>query len=125
MPKILSVEDNFAIAELIRRRLEEEGYDVVQASDCDEALEMAADETPDLILMDIGLGEFSPDGWEVNRRLKEDPALAKIPVIALTAHAQQVEHRDRALREGFVEHVSKPIDFDLLLGKIADLARGG
>jgi len=118
MPKVLSVEDEPEIAELVRRWLEEDDYVVIQARDGASALALAVSERPDLILLDINLGEFSVDGWEVNRRLKEDPATQSIPVIALTAHAQRVEHRDRALREGFVEHVSKPFDYDLLMAKI-------
>jgi CheY-like chemotaxis protein len=74
---------------------------------------------PDLILLDINLGKFSPDGFEVNRRLKDDPATRPIPVIALTAHADWTEHRDKAAREGFVDHIIKPIDFELLLKRIA------
>jgi CheY-like chemotaxis protein len=119
MPKVLTVEDEPEIAELVRRWLEEDDYEVLQARDGASALALAAAERPDLILLDINLGEFSFDGWEVNRRLKEDPATRPIPVIALTAHAQRVEHRDRALREGFVEHVSKPFDYDLLMTQIS------
>lgn len=115
MPKVLSVEDDFAIAELVRRWLEEEDYEVFQASDGDEAIELVAEESPDVVLMDINLGEFSVDGWEINRRLKQDPSTQKIPVIALTAHAQLEEHRARALREGFAEHLPKPITYDALL----------
>ena len=118
MPKILYVEDEFAIAELVRRRLDEEGFEVILAEDGPECLELARQERPDLILLDIKLGPSSPEGWEVNRQLKLNPATAPIPVIALTAHAQQIEHRERALREGFVEHVPKPIDFDDLLDKL-------
>ena len=80
---------------------------------------LAGSERPDLILLDINLGKFSPDGFEVNRRLKDDPATRPIPVIALTAHADWTEHRDKAAREGFVDHITKPIDFELLLRRIA------
>lgn len=124
MPRILSVEDEPAIAELVRRRLAAAGFEVIQAKNGHKALEKAAAELPDLILMDINLGTFSPEGWEVNRLLKQDPATASIPVIALTAHAQQVEHRERAFREGFVEHVTKPIDFDLLLRTVGRFLGG-
>lgn len=119
MPKILSVEDEPAIAELVRRKLVAAGYTVIQAKNGKKALEQAESERPDLILMDINLGMFSPEGWEVNRLLKQNEATASIPVIALTAHAQQVEYRERALREGFIEHVIKPIDFDQLMKTVA------
>jgi two-component system, cell cycle response regulator DivK len=118
MPKILYVEDEPDIAELVRRWMEEEDHQFLHAPDGSIGLELAASERPDLILLDINLGEFSPDGWEVNRRLKADPATSEIPVIALTAHAQWAESRDRALREGFVEHVSKPFNYDLLIEKV-------
>jgi len=121
MPKILTVEDEAAIAELVRRKLVGAGHVVIHARSGPKALEIAVSEVPDLILMDINLGVFSPEGWEVNRLLKADASTASIPVIALTAHAQQVEHRERALREGFVEHISKPIDFGLLLKTVADV----
>lgn len=125
MPKVLSVEDDFAISELVRRWLEEEGHEVAQASDGDEALAMLADERPDVILMDINLGEFSPDGWALNGRIKADPTTAAIPVIALTAHAQREEHRERALREGFVDHISKPISYETLVETVARVLGAG
>lgn len=119
MPKILSVEDEPDIAELIKRYLVEAGYEVLQARNRKKVFEKLR-ERPDLILMDIGLDPNPQEGWEINRLLKEDEATASIPVIAVTAHAQHVEHRERALREGFVDHVSKPIlDFDALLRVIA------
>jgi DNA-binding response OmpR family regulator len=127
MPKkILSVEDEPAIFELVRRKLVRAGFEVLHAEDGEEALERVSEDRPDLILLDIGLGEFSPDGWEINRRLKQDPATATIPVIALTAHGQRDDHRERALREGFVENVGKPIDFEELMARIsAALEAGG
>lgn len=125
MPKILVVEDEPPIAELVRRALDGAGYEVAHAEDGNEAIAMVAAEAPDLILMDINLGEFSPKGWEVNRQLKESASTASIPVIALTAHAQQVGHRERALREGFVGHVTKPMNFDLLLKTVADALAAG
>jgi two-component system cell cycle response regulator DivK len=119
MPKVLYIEDEPALAELVRRKLHRKGYEVVLADDGSRGLELAGDGRPDLILLDINLGKFSPDGFEVNRRLKDDPATRPIPVIALTAHADWTEHRDKAAREGFVDHIIKPIDFDLLLRRIA------
>jgi CheY-like chemotaxis protein len=126
MSKILYVEDEPDIAELVRRWMEEDDHVFLHAGDGMLGLALAASEQPDLILLDINLGEFSPDGWEIIRRLKDDPATRPIPVIALTAHAQWAESRNRALREGFVEHVSKPFNYDLLLEKVQEhVARGG
>ena len=126
MPKILYIEDEPDIAELVRRWLEEEEYQFLHAGDGEAGLDLALAHRPDLILLDLNLGQFSPDGWEVNRRLKLEPATRGIPVVALTAHAQWTESRDRALREGFVDHVSKPFHYDLLIERVqAHLARGG
>jgi CheY-like chemotaxis protein len=123
MAKILYVEDEPEIAELVRRWLEEDDeHRLLQARDGAEGLALAASERPDLILLDLNLGRFSIDGWEVNRRLKEDPVTRTIPVIALTAHAQRVEHRERALAEGFVQHISKPFDYDTLIDQVRAFA---
>jgi CheY-like chemotaxis protein len=124
MPKILYIEDEPEIAELVRRWLLEDGeHRVLLATDGATGLALAASEHPDLILLDINLGGFSIDGWEVNRRLKADPETRSIGVIALTAHAQRVEHRERALAEGFLEHVSKPFDYGKLMDQVNALVR--
>jgi CheY-like chemotaxis protein len=119
MAKILYIEDEPEIAELVRRWLEEDDeHRVLQAPDGATGLALAGSERPDLILLDLNLGRFSIDGWEVNRRLKADPLTRTIPVIALTAHAQRVEHRERSLAEGFVQHISKPFDYDTLIDQV-------
>lgn len=124
MPKILYIEDEPEIAELVRRWLEEDDeHRMLHAKDGATGLSLAVSERPDLILLDINLGAFNIDGWEVNRRLKADPETRSIPVIALTAHAQRVEHRERALAEGFLEHISKPFDYDRLIDQVNALVR--
>ena len=121
MAKILYVEDEPEIAELVRRWLEEdEEHRLLHAGNGGLGLALAESEHPDLILLDLNLGQFSIDGWEVNRRLKANPLTRTIPVIALTAHAQRVEHRERALAEGFVEHISKPFDYDTLIDQVTN-----
>src|SRR5438270_558931 len=125
MSKILYVEDEPDIAELVRRWLEEDDHAFLHAGDGSTGLALAASERPDLILLDINLGEFSPDGWEVNRRLKDDPETRPIPVLAFTAHAQTTEYRDRALREGFVELIRKPFDYETLLESVQAHIPGG
>jgi two-component system cell cycle response regulator DivK len=124
MAKILYVEDEPEIFELVRRWLEEDDeHRVLQAAEGLGGLTLAESERPDLILLDLNLGRFSIDGWEVNRRLKADPSTQSIPVIALTAHAQRVEHRERALAEGFVQHISKPFDYDTLIDQVRAFTR--
>jgi CheY-like chemotaxis protein len=118
MPKILYIEDEPDIARLVCRWLEREKLTALHAPDGHRGLDLVATERPDLILLDINLGGFSIDGWEVNRRLKADPQTAAIPVIALTAHTERSEHREHALQEGFVEHVSKPFKYDQLVEQV-------
>lgn len=113
------IEDNPDIFELAQRWLTRKGHEVLHAADGPTALSMVESEPPELILLDLDLGEFSFDGWEVNRRLKENPSTRNIPVICLTAHAQFAEYRERALSEGFVEHLSKPFDKSIFIDCIA------
>jgi CheY-like chemotaxis protein len=124
MPKILYIEDEPDIAELVRRWLEEDGeHEMLHAADGADGLQLAVRDLPDLILVDIYLGEFSIEGWEVNRRLKEDPATRAIPVIVVSGHAWSPEHRQRALSEGFVDHLGKPFHYARLLERVNNHAR--
>jgi CheY-like chemotaxis protein len=118
MPKILIVEDNEMNRDMLSRRLARRGYDVAVAVDGQEGLDMASSESPDLILMDMSLPVL--DGWEVTRRLKADPTMAKVPVIALTAHAMAGD-REQAMAAGCDDYDTKPIELDRLLGKIQTL----
>ncbi len=119
--RILLVEDNEMNRDMLKRRLERKGYRVAVAVDGRQGLEMAAAEAPDLILMDMSLPEI--DGWEAARRLKNDPASARIPLIALTAHAMSGD-RERALEAGCDDYDTKPVDLPRLLGKIEALLNG-
>jgi two-component system, cell cycle response regulator DivK len=120
-PKILLVEDNEMNRDMLKRRLERKGYRVAVAVDGRQGLEMAASEAPDLILMDMSLPEI--DGWEAARRLKSDPACARIPLIALTAHAMSGD-REKALEAGCDDYDTKPVDLPRLLEKIQSLIGG-
>src|SRR5579885_1748318 len=122
MPKILLVEDNEMNRDMLSRRLIRKGYEVVMALDGQEAVSMAAAEKPDLVLMDMSLPGL--DGWEATRRIKAETGTARIPVIALTAHAMAGD-REKALEAGCDDYDTKPIDFPRLLGKMtAMLGRG-
>lgn len=123
MPTILLVEDNELNRDMLSRRLARRGYAVISATDGEEGHTMACAHLPDLILMDIGLPEM--DGWQVTRLLKENPQTARIPIIALTAHAL-VTDREKAREVGCDDYDTKPIEFTRLLDKIEALlvARG-
>ena len=115
MPRILLVEDNEMNRDMLSRRLQKKGYDVLIALDGEAGVNMAASERPDLILMDMSLPVV--DGWEATRRIKGQPLTASIPVIALTAHVMEGD-RDKAFEAGCDDYDAKPIDFERLLGKM-------
>jgi CheY-like chemotaxis protein len=119
--KILLVEDNEMNRDMLSRRLLRRGYEIVFATDGQQAVDRAKSESPALILMDMGLPVI--DGWEATRRIKADPATGGIPVIALTAHAMAAD-RDKALAAGCDDFDTKPVDIERLVGKIEALAAG-
>ena len=116
--KIVLVEDNEMNRDMLSRRLQRRGYEVLTAVDGESGLALTKSETPALVLMDMSLPGI--DGWEATRQLKADPATRAIPVIALTAHAMAGD-REQALAAGCDDFDIKPIDLDRLLGKIEAL----
>ena len=118
MPKILLVEDNEMNRDMLSRRLQRKGYEVVIATDGGQAVAMAASESPALILMDMSLPVF--DGWEATRRIKSADETKKIPVIALTAHAMAGD-REKSLEAGCDDYDTKPIELPRLLEKMEAL----
>jgi two-component system, cell cycle response regulator DivK len=118
MAKILLVEDDEMNRDMLSRRLERRGYQVVMAVDGGQGLGLARSEVPDLILMDVSLPVL--DGWEATRRLKAAAATQAIPIIALTAHAMAGD-REKAVEAGCDDYDTKPIEFPRLLGKIQAL----
>jgi two-component system, cell cycle response regulator DivK len=121
MAKILLVEDNEMNRDMLSRRLERKGFQVLMAVDGQQGVDLATSEVPDLILMDMDLPII--DGWEATRRVKAGENTRGIPVIALTAHAM-VGDRDKAIAAGCDDYDTKPIDFPRLLGKIENLLAG-
>src|SRR5210317_2099909 len=115
MSKILLVEDNEMNRDMLTRRLERKGFEVVIAVDGQAGIDMAASSNPDIILMDLSLPVI--DGWEATRQIKANPATQPIPVIALTAHAMAGDEQ-KALEAGCDNYDTKPIDLKRLLGKI-------
>lgn len=115
MAKILLVEDNEMNRDMLSRRLERKGFQVVMAVDGEEGVSMARSEKPDIILMDMSLPVL--DGWGATRKIKSNPQTSAIPVIALTAHAMAGD-REKTLDAGCDDYDTKPIDMKRLLGKI-------
>jgi CheY-like chemotaxis protein len=118
--RVLLVEDNEMNRDMLARRLTRKGYAVSVALDGAQGVQMAAEMAPDLILMDMSLPVL--DGWEASRRLKADPALRGIPILALTAHAMS-DDRTKALEAGCDEYDTKPVEFSRLLEKMETMLR--
>jgi len=118
MTKVLLVEDNEMNRDMLSRRLTRRGFNVVCAPDGEQGVDLARNEKPDIILMDMSLPVM--DGWEATRRVKADEATRNVPVIGLTAHAMSGD-RERALEAGCDEYDTKPVEFDRLIGKIERL----
>jgi CheY-like chemotaxis protein len=116
MPKILLVEDNEMNRDMLTRRLARQGFEVCCAMDGPTGVAMSAQEQPDLILMDVALGDM--DGWEATELIKARPSTAGIPIIALTAHALASD-RAKSIEVGCCDFDTKPVDLPRLLGKIA------
>ena len=117
MSKILLVEDNEMNRDMLSRRLQRKGFEVVMAVDGQAGVDMAASENPDLILMDLSLPVI--DGWEATRQIKANDATRQIPVIALTAHAMAGDQQ-KALDAGCDDYDTKPVKLDRLLEKIGN-----
>lgn len=115
MPKILLVEDNELNRDSLSRLLRRQGFEVIMAEDGEQAVQMALQENPEIVLMDIGLPLL--DGYGATLRIRAEPGFDALPIIALTAHALQKD-QDRAMEVGCNEFETKPIEFPRLLLKI-------
>ena len=115
MSKLLLVEDNEMNWDMLSRRLQRRGYEVVIAVNGEEGVKLAQSENPDLVLMDMSLPVLT--GWEATRRLKAAPETGSIPILALPANAMS-DDWDKALAAGCDDYDTKPIEFSGLLGKI-------
>jgi two-component system, cell cycle response regulator DivK len=119
---ILVVEDNETNMKLVRDVLQARGYRVLEATGGRQAVELATEHRPDLVLMDIHLPDI--DGVEALGRLRADDRTASIPVIALTARAMRGD-RERFQAAGFDGYVSKPVNIGELVGAVKDHCDGG
>ena len=116
--RVLLVEDNELNRDMLSRRLARRGFHVVTALDGEEAIQQTNEIKPDLILMDMGLPGLN--GWDATRRIKANPETNAIPVIALTAHAMNVD-REQALAAGCDAFETKPVELQRLLTTIQSL----
>ncbi len=115
MIRVLIAEDNAVNRELLRELLELRGYTVLEACDGQEALRIIEQTPPDLLLLDIGMPVM--DGFAVIRRIRENPRLAKLPVVAVTAYAMRGD-KERILNSGFDGYLSKPINSSSLASEL-------
>ena len=115
---VLLIEDNELNRDMLTRRLERKEFIVSCAIDGQNALDMARNEIPDIILLDLSLPVIN--GWEVARQLKADSNTKDIPIIALTAHAMKGD-REKALNAGCDDYDTKPVNLEGLLDKIHKL----
>lgn len=119
--RVLLVEDNDDNFELVRFLLERAGHQVLAARNGRQGLDMARQELPDLILMDLSIPEI--DGWTAAREIKADPRTSHIPLLALTAHTLPGD-RKRAIESGFDGYISKPINVPVFNEEIEVALRG-
>ena len=120
MAKILLVEDNEMIRDMLSERLGRKGHQIQLATDGAQGVALARAETPELILMDMSLPII--DGWQAARELKNAAETRAIPIIALTAHAIAGD-REKTLAAGCDDYATKPVDFPQLLSKIQTLLK--
>lgn len=118
MARIVLVEDNEDNRDMLSRRLQRKGFEVLIAGNGEEALGLVQKEKPDLVLMDISLPVM--DGFEATRRLKGSDETKQIPIIALTAHAMSGD-REKAIEAGCDDYDTKPVELPRLLTKINTL----
>jgi two-component system cell cycle response regulator DivK len=119
--KILYIEDNFDNLTLVKRVLEIEGYEVIEAKNGTDGLAKARATQPDMIITDINLPDI--DGFEVTDTLKKSQETAHIPIIAMTANVMKKD-RETVLRAGCDGYIAKPIDVDELPIQIENFLKG-
>lgn len=115
---ILVVEDYEDTSLAMRLALEDQGYHILEAADGEQAVEIAARERPDVVLMDLNLPKL--DGFAATARIRANPELSNMQIVAVTAYPD-ADHRARALAVGCNAYVTKPIDFDWLKELLTNL----
>jgi DNA-binding response OmpR family regulator len=113
--KILVIDDEPGIIEIVEANLEGDGFDVISASNGQEGLEKIKNHKPELVVLDVMMPEM--DGWEVLRKVEQDPDTAGLPIIMLTAKAADEDYI-HGLEEGAVEYITKPFYPQELVNRI-------
>ena len=121
MTKILLVEDHEELWDFLSRRLKRRGFEIALAHDGQQGVDMVKSERPDVVLLDMNLPVM--DGWTAARTLRADPETARVPIIALTAHAMAGD-KSKALEAGCDDYHPKPVDFSRLLSQIEEVLLG-
>lgn len=122
MTRVLLVEDHEEIWDFLSRRLKRRGYEVILATDGQQAVDKARSERPDVVLLDMNLPIL--DGWTAAGIIRSSPESTGIPIIALTAHAMSGD-KEKAIAAGCNDYHPKPVDFARLLTQIEALAPSG
>jgi two-component system cell cycle response regulator DivK len=117
---ILNIEDNFENRLLIRRVLLAEGYELIEAGNAGEGLEVLKTVHPDLILMDINMPDM--DGYSLTAKIRSLPSFKSVPIVALTANVMRGD-REKSLEAGCDGYIQKPIDIDLLPQQVEHFLR--
>jgi two-component system, cell cycle response regulator DivK len=112
---ILHVEDNSENRMLVKRLLQSGGFEVLEASDAEQAMEIIKNYIPDLILMDINMPDV--DGYTLTNKIKAMPGFSKVPIVAITANVMKGD-REKTMRAGCDGYIEKPIDVDSFLDTI-------
>lgn len=115
MPRILYIDDDFANRLLVKRILASEGFDMDEADNAIDGIQMAESNPPDLILMDIAMPDMN--GLEATNRIRSIPSISALTIIALTANAMQGD-REMILEAGCDGYISKPIEVDTFVQQI-------
>ena len=115
MSKVMVVDDEEAIRYIVRKMLESDGHEVLEAEGGKECLEIIKNEKPDLVLMDVMMPEM--DGWEVAKEIKKDSANKDIIISMLTIKSED-EDKIKSLDEAYAWHITKPIKKDTLLQSV-------
>lgn len=113
--KILHIEDNFENRILVRRLLQVEGFDLIEAENAAEALELLKNHQPDMILMDMNMPDI--DGYTLTHQLRNRPELAATPIIAITANVMKGD-REKSMGAGCDGYIEKPIDVDRFIDQV-------